>query len=107
MSSRLGDFEQLLLLAVVRCGEDAYGVRLRDELEERCGRDVSLGAIYKGLERLATKGFVRSRTSDPTPQRGGRRKRLYRLTAPGEQALRSALSDLRSMTRGLPADWRP
>lgn len=97
----LGEFEQLVLLAVVRTTDDAYGISIRDELARRTGREPSLGAVYKTLARLEEKGLVRSRVGDPTPQRGGRAKRCFELTAAGRAGLRDALSALRRMTSGL------
>jgi len=101
MPERLGSFEQLLLLALLRLGEDAYGVPIRDEIEERTGRVISPGAIYTALDRLETRGLVRSRLGDPTPERGGKRRRHYRLTAKGSTALADAHTGLAEMTRGL------
>ena len=106
MSANLGDFEQLVLLALVRLGQGAYGVSVRQEIEERTGRDVSLGAIYKTFDRLAAKGLVRSSLGEPSAQRGGRRKRHYQVEASGEDALHGALSDLRAMTSDLAPRWR-
>ena len=71
----LGEFEQVILLAIVRLRDDAYGVTIRAELADRTGRRVAPGAIYTALERLETKGLITSRMTDPTPQRGGRAKR--------------------------------
>ena len=82
MSAHLGEFEQLLLFALVRLGDDAYGVAIRQEVERRTGRMISAGAVYTALDRLEGRGFVSSRVGDPTPQRGGRRKRHYRLEEP-------------------------
>ena len=70
----LGDFEQLVLLALLRLGDDAYGVPIREEIQERAGRVVSLGSVYKTLERLEVKGYVSSFVGEPTNERGGRRK---------------------------------
>lgn len=97
----LGEFELLVLLAVLRLDDDAYGVTIRDALEAETSREVTLGAIYKTLGRLENKGFVASRVGDPTPQRGGRRKKLYRLEPLGSRALRQSVADLRRLTRGL------
>jgi DNA-binding PadR family transcriptional regulator len=97
----LGEFEQLVLLATVRGGSDAYGVTIRRAIVDRTGRDVSLAAVYKTLTRLEDKGFVVARVGEPTPERGGRRKRYYALTAPGQRALRQSVEVLRRMTRGL------
>jgi PadR family transcriptional regulator, regulatory protein PadR len=97
----LGEFEQLVLLALVRLGTEAYGVAIRDEIEKRTGRDVALGAVYTTLLRLEDKRLVATRLGEPTPQRGGRRKKYYRPLAAGQRALASSLDALRSMTRGL------
>jgi DNA-binding PadR family transcriptional regulator len=88
----VGEFEQLVLLSLLRLGKDAYGVSICRDIVDRTGRDVSLGAVYKTLERLE---------GEPTPERGGRRKRHYRLLAAGHRALKHALAALRSMTEGL------
>lgn len=101
MGRALGDFEQLVLLALMRLGDEAYGVSIGDELAARTGRDVSLGAVYKSLERLERKGLVRHRVGAPTPERGGRRKKHYTLLPAGRRALESALAALRRMTEGL------
>jgi DNA-binding PadR family transcriptional regulator len=101
MTHGLGEFEQLVLLALMRLGPEAYGVAIRDEIEERTGRSVALGAVYTTLLRLEDKGFVATRLGDPTPQRGGRRKKFYRPLAAGRRELAASLDALRSMTRGL------
>ena len=101
MKHGLGEFEQLVLLALVRLGTEAYGVAIRDEIEERTGRHVALGAVYTTLLRLEDKRLVATRLGEPTPQRGGRRKKYYRPLAAGQRALTSSLDALRSMTRGL------
>jgi DNA-binding PadR family transcriptional regulator len=104
--SALGEFEQLVLLALVRQGRDAYGVSICDDISARTGRDVSLGAVYKTLDRLETKGLVQSRIGEPTPERGGRRKKHYRVAGAGERALRHSLAALRRMTDGLETEWK-
>jgi DNA-binding PadR family transcriptional regulator len=101
MAHSLGDFEQLVLLALLRLGDEAYGVSIRDELAVRTGRDVSIGAVYTTLDRLERKRFVAHRLGAPTPERGGRRKKHYALRAPGRRALEAALAALRRMTEGL------
>jgi PadR family transcriptional regulator len=101
MPERLGSFEQLLLLALLRLGDDTYGVPILEEIEERTGRVISPGAIYTALDRLERRGLVRSRLGDPTPERGGKRKRHYRLTARGARALADAHTSLSRMARGL------
>ena len=87
MGDRLGQFEELILLALVRLRENAYGVTIRREIENRTGREISVGAVYTALERLQRKGYVSSRVGDPTPERGGRAKRFFRIEAPGLDAL--------------------
>ena len=101
----LGEFEQLVLLALLHLGEEAYGIRVRAELERRAGRRVSLGTVYTTLARLEAKGLVESRIGDPTPERGGRRKKHYLVVAAGRRALRQSLAALRRMARGLDAAW--
>ena len=83
----LGEFEHLLLLAVVRLGEGAYGVTMRREIEDRTGRLVTLGAIYPTMDRLEKKGLVSSRMSEPTNERGGRSRRYFRIEPAGLEAL--------------------
>ena len=101
MNHGLGEFEQLVLLALVRLGAEAYGVAIRDEIEREAGRDVTVGAVYTTLLRLENKGLVASRLGDPTPQRGGRRKKYYRPLAAGQRELAASVNALRRMTRGL------
>lgn len=101
MAHGLGEFEQLVLLALMRLGPEAYGVAIRDEIERRTGRSVALGAVYTTLLRLEDKELVATRLGEPTPQRGGRRKKYYRVLASGRRELVAALEAVRSMTRGL------
>ena len=102
----IGDFEQLILFALVRLGADAYGVSIRGDIEKRTGRTVSAGALYTALDRMEQRGLVASRLGDPTPQRGGKRKRLYTLQPPGERALARAYESLRLMANGVAARLR-
>jgi PadR family transcriptional regulator PadR len=97
----LGDFEQLVLLGVLRLAEDAYGAAIRQEIHERSGRDVSINAVYTTLDRLENKGLLRSWVGEPTAQRGGRRRKFYALRPAGLAALRDAYRALRSMADGL------
>jgi PadR family transcriptional regulator, regulatory protein PadR len=97
----LGELEQIVMLALLRVGADAYGVPVRDEIHRCTGRDLTLGTVYKTLTRLEDKGLVASRTGEPTPQRGGRRKKYYRATGAGRVAVRRSLDDLRTLTAGL------
>lgn len=96
------DFEQQVLLAVWRLGEGAYGVSVRDELEDRTGRDLAHGAVYVTLVRLERKGFLRSSLSDPTPVRGGKAKRCFAITPAGVEGLRDARRALDNLWDGLP-----
>jgi len=84
----LAGLEELVLLAAASLGEQAYGVTVQQRLEGETGSPVSLGAVYAVLDRLERKGYVRSSWGEATPQRGGRRKRMFRVTAPGLAALR-------------------
>ena len=103
MSARdyLGEFEHIVLLALLRLGDQAYGVTARREIESRIKREVSIGAIYATLDRLEAKGYVQSRVGNPTPERGGRSKRLYRVTAQGVSAVDRTHRALHSLTEGL------
>lgn len=100
-SKYLGEFEQALLLAVLRVGEGAYGSSIRRELQACTGRKVSHGAAYVTLDRLEAKGLVRSELSDATPGRGGRRKRLFEVTGEGLEALRESRAALVRLWRGV------
>ena len=97
----LGEFEQLILLAILRLGGNAYGVTIRAELIARAQRAVTPGALYTALDRLETKGLLTSRMGDPTPQRGGRAKRYVTVTAAGIKALRRALREYKRLLEGL------
>jgi PadR family transcriptional regulator PadR len=99
--ANLGELEQLILLAILRLGDDAYGVTIRGELSNRAGRAITPGALYTALERLETKGLVTSRMGDPTPQRGGRAKRYVRVSSDGLRALRRARRAYERMLDGL------
>jgi DNA-binding PadR family transcriptional regulator len=97
----LGEFEQLILLAILRLGDGAYGVTIRAELAERGGRTVAPGALYTALERLEAKHAITSRMGDPTPQRGGRAKRYVKVTPLGREALTRALQAYERLMDGL------
>jgi len=90
MRNFLGEFEQLLLMALLASGDESYGVEIRRTIEHRAGRSVSPGAMYTALDRMERRGLVSSRLGEPTPQRGGKRKRYYRLEAAGETLLRES-----------------
>lgn len=99
----LGDLEQLVMLALLRLGDDGFGAAVQREIAERSGRDVTLGAVYTALARLEEKGFVRSRVGDPLPQRGGRRRRHYDVLPTGRAAIAEAWQAMRALSRGLSA----
>lgn len=101
MSDSLGEFEQLVMFAVLRLDDAAYGASIRQELQERAARDVSPGAIFTTLERLEGRGLVASRYGEPTAERGGRRKRFYRLRPDGRRALAKSFEITRRMAEGL------
>src|SRR5262245_59511513 len=101
----LGELEQLVLLALIRLGEAAYGVRVRDEIGRRTVRSLTLGSVYKTLLRLEEKGMVRAHQGEPTPERGGRRKTFYSVLPPGDRALQFSLAGIRRMTQGIDPVW--
>jgi PadR family transcriptional regulator len=98
----LGNFELMVMLALIRLGENAYGVPICRELEERGGREVAVGSVYAALERLEDKGFVASELGDATPERGGRAKRYFRVTARGLREVRETQRTLMALWKGLP-----
>lgn len=100
-ATQLGDFEQLVLLGVLRLGDDAYGAAIRREIHARSGRDVSINAVYTTLDRLEGKGLLRSWTGEPTPERGGRRRKFYAVRPAGAAAIRQAYHAVRAMAAGL------
>lgn len=102
----LGEFEHVLLLAVVHLGKEAYGTAIRREIEERTGREVAIGALYTALERLERKGYVTSSMSDPLPQRGGRARREFQLRPAGAAALKRSRELLAKMWDGLTPELR-
>ena len=97
----LGQFEQLVLLAILRIGEEAYAVRIIDEIEDRTGREVSHAAVYVALKRLDTKGLVSSKLGPSTPRRGGRPKRFFRVKPAALPQLRVGRDAILSMWDGL------
>jgi PadR family transcriptional regulator PadR len=97
----LGEFEQIVLMAVVRLEDDAYGATIRRDIEARTGRRLSISAVYTTLERLELKGLVDSRIGEPTPERGGRRRKHFALKPAGARALRAAYSAYTEMAAGL------
>jgi DNA-binding PadR family transcriptional regulator len=100
-SSSLGDFEQLVILALLRIGDDAYGMLVRREIEERTGREASLGAIYATLDRLEKKGMISSAIGGAGAARRGRAKRFFTVEPQGRAALTRALTALDSLRSGI------
>jgi DNA-binding PadR family transcriptional regulator len=103
MGRALGSFEQLVLLAILRVGEGAYGVSVQGEIEATTGRPVSAGALYRALDRLEERGLVKSGTGEPSGERGGRRRRALEVTRAGARELADAIGSVRSMAEGLDA----
>jgi len=102
MTKTLGEFERFVLLALLELeSEEAYGVPIREVIERRTGEEFSSGAVYTALDRLEESGLVRSTIGEPTAERGGRRKRLYRLEPAGLRALDRSVRVHDSMVRGL------
>src|SRR5580704_12267661 len=97
----LGEFEQVVLLAILRAGDNAYGVTIRAEIEACTDRDPSPGALYTTLDRLEDKGLVASTFGEPTPQRGGRAKRYFTVTGSGMEAVVRAQRSYQRLLQGL------
>ena len=100
--SHLGEFELITLLALIRLGDDAYGVPISKELFNTTGREVALASVYAALDRLEQKRFVRSTLGDPTPVRGGRAKRYFHVTPAGLREAKNMRSTLMKLWRGVP-----
>ena len=100
----LGEFEQLLLLAILQCGEGAYTVPIRAILAERGGRHVTRGALFTSLDRLEAKGLVHSSMGEPLAVRGGRARRYFSVTRAGVMALRATQATVQTMSEGLDLD---
>jgi DNA-binding PadR family transcriptional regulator len=105
MRVHLGEFEILLLLALLKAKDEVYGVQIRAVIEGRTGRTVSPGAIYTALGRLERRNLVSSRLGDPTEQRGGKRKRFYRIESAGATLLRQSQRALARMARGVSPEF--
>jgi DNA-binding PadR family transcriptional regulator len=101
MPTAIGEFEQLLLLAVLRLGDDAYGVTIRRAIEGATGRNVSAGAVYTALGRLENRGLVSSAPGETAPERTGMRRRYYRLRPEGARQVSRAMRHLQAMSAGL------
>ena len=100
MAKLLGEFEKLILFALLRLGEDAYGAAIQREIAARTGRDFYIGAVYTALHRLQKRGYISARMGEPTPERGGRRKKYYALQPAGARSLSDAYNYLRRMAEG-------
>jgi DNA-binding PadR family transcriptional regulator len=100
--SNLGDFELMVILALLRLGDDAYGVPISREIEQQSGREVALGSVYATLERLEGRGLVSSHLGKPTAERGGKAKRYFRVTSNGLRKARETRQVLMKLWRGLP-----
>jgi PadR family transcriptional regulator PadR len=107
MPSNLNEVEQLVLLALARLGDSAYGVTIRQEIEERSGRPVSIAAVYNALDRLERRGTTTTWLSDPTPERGGRARKHFAITPAGEAALKASREMMDRMWDGLTLGGRP
>ncbi|HSM59320.1 MAG TPA: helix-turn-helix transcriptional regulator [Longimicrobiales bacterium] len=101
MAGPLGEFEQLVLLAILQLGPEAHAARLRDRIEEVADRRVTRGALYATLDRLVGKGFAAWDVEDTTPERGGIPRRRFMVTDPGLDALRRSYAALRTLAHGL------
>lgn len=101
MASHLGEFEQLILFALLRLEDDAYGVTIRQEIEARTGREIAAGAVYTALSRLEGRALVSARVGETTPARGGRRRKYYALTPAGAELLRRSYGAVQEMARGV------
>jgi DNA-binding PadR family transcriptional regulator len=99
----LGNYELMVLLAVLRVGCDAYGVTVAHELEQTSGRTVLIGSVYAALDRLEGKGLVVSSIGEPTPERGGRAKKYFKVTTKGLRETREACRTFTRLWRGVPA----
>lgn len=98
----LGHFELLVLLALMRQGEEAYGVPIAREIEQSTGKPVIFASVYNTLERLEEKGLIKSAVGKPTPERGGRAKRYFSITAAGLREVKAAKKALTILWRGVP-----
>ncbi len=104
--THLGEFEELVLLTVGICYDDAYGLSITDEIEQRTGRRVTISSVHKALMRLEQKGFLHSRMGGATQERGGRKKRLFTITSSGKEALREARQMRNALWQAIPrAVW--
>ncbi|MBK7649834.1 MAG: PadR family transcriptional regulator [Flammeovirgaceae bacterium] len=102
MKAYLGEFEELALLTIATLGDDAYGVSIQQDIETRCNRSISIGALHSTITRLEEKGFLKSWLGGATKERGGRSKRFYEITQAGKKAVaesKSLRDDLWSLSK--------
>src|SRR5687768_6927263 len=102
MTGSMGNFELMVMLALIRLGDEAYGVPISQEIEHQSGRGVAVGSVYNALERLEEKGLVKSRLGEATSERGGRAKRYFKVTGEGVQEVREMQQTLVKLWKGLP-----
>ena len=98
----ISNFELMVLLALIRLGDEAYGVPISQEIEEHSGHGVALGSVYAALERLQDRGFVSSAVGEPTPERGGRAKKYFKITGKGMKVVQETQQTLTRLWKGLP-----
>jgi DNA-binding PadR family transcriptional regulator len=101
--SSLGEFEEVVLLTVAVLYENAYGISIKEDIEKRLSRKVSVGAMRTALSRLEKKGFLRSEFGDATPERGGKRKRFYKVTPHGKKALEQVMETRKKLWEAIPS----
>ena len=103
----LGEFEEIVLIAILRLRDNAYGVTIRSLIEEETKRTTSIGAVYTTLERLETKGYISSKQGEATPERGGRAKRYFKIEGAGVRVLNETTEMRSRLRRGLGPEWTP
>ena len=100
--TNLGELEEITLLVVANLYDNAYGILVKKEIEDRCNRSITISTVHNVLQRLSEKGYLESRYSDPTPERGGRRKLLFRVTAAGQKTLEASKAMRDELWSGIP-----
>jgi DNA-binding PadR family transcriptional regulator len=100
--TNLGELEEMILLVVASLFDNAYGVVIKEEVENKCQRSITISTVHNVLQRLAEKDYLESRYSDPTPERGGKRKLLFRVTKSGQEALENAKSIREQIWQSIP-----
>ncbi|HYR85900.1 MAG TPA: PadR family transcriptional regulator [Terriglobia bacterium] len=103
----LGNFEQMVLTAVMRLGAEAYGVAINDKVGEIAGKPTNLGSVYVTLDRLEAKGYLSSKLTEPLPERGGQPKRYYQMKADGVRVLNDSMRSSKRVSRSFLETWRP